>query len=83
MTKREPATATGVEPKHTEVGSVFVSNYPPYSFWSPDGVKRATEALDRPPLETTPFGLYLHIPFCNYACSFCCYAKRVRVERDL
>lgn len=21
--------------------------------------------------------LYVHIPFCNYACSFCCYAKHV------
>lgn len=26
--------------------------------------------------------LYIHIPFCNYACSFCCYAKRVGVEVD-
>jgi hypothetical protein len=27
---REPATATGLEPTATEVGSNFVSNYPPY-----------------------------------------------------
>jgi oxygen-independent coproporphyrinogen III oxidase len=24
-----------------------------------------------------PLGVYIHIPFCNYACSFCFYAKRV------
>src|SRR5689334_7145094 len=27
--------------------------------------------------------LYAHIPFCNYACNFCFYAKRVGVQRSL
>lgn len=26
--------------------------------------------------------LYVHIPYCNYACSFCCYAKHVGAGRD-
>ncbi|MBT8420519.1 MAG: coproporphyrinogen III oxidase family protein [Gammaproteobacteria bacterium] len=26
--------------------------------------------------------LYAHIPFCNYACTFCCYAKRVNAKRE-
>jgi oxygen-independent coproporphyrinogen-3 oxidase len=26
--------------------------------------------------------LYAHIPFCNYGCSFCCYAKKVRARQD-
>ena len=26
--------------------------------------------------------LYVHIPFCNYSCTFCCYAKRVGVRYD-
>lgn len=26
--------------------------------------------------------LYVHIPFCNYACSFCCYAKKVGESLD-
>lgn len=28
-----------------------------------------------------PLKLYLHIPFCNYACNFCFYVKRVGSER--
>lgn len=27
-----------------------------------------------------PMRLYVHIPFCNYACSFCCYAKHVGAD---
>lgn len=26
--------------------------------------------------------LYVHIPFCNYACNFCYYAKRIGANRD-
>lgn len=26
--------------------------------------------------------LYAHIPFCNYSCTFCCYAKRVGVKYE-
>ncbi|HXQ20062.1 MAG TPA: coproporphyrinogen-III oxidase family protein [Candidatus Acidoferrales bacterium] len=29
-----------------------------------------------------PLKLYVHIPFCNYACRFCFYAKRVGSRRD-
>lgn len=29
-----------------------------------------------------PIGLYAHIPFCNYACSFCFYAKRIGETRE-
>jgi len=28
-----------------------------------------------------PLKLYVHVPFCNYACTFCFYAKRVGVPR--
>ncbi len=27
-------------------------------------------------------GLYLHVPFCNYACTFCFYAKRIGASRE-
>ena len=27
-------------------------------------------------------GVYVHVPFCNYACSFCFYAKRVGDDRE-
>jgi oxygen-independent coproporphyrinogen III oxidase len=37
--------------------------------------------LERPQVDTEFMRLYVHIPFCNYACSFCCYAKKVGAER--
>ena len=57
----------------TEVGSYFVSNYPPFSQWKSDLVPIAIEALDTAPSETadTPLGLYIHIPFCRKRCKFC------------
>jgi len=54
----------------TEVGSYFVSNYPPYSQWSTDQLAAARAALDAPPAEV-PLGLYLHLPFCRKRCKFC------------
>jgi oxygen-independent coproporphyrinogen-3 oxidase len=31
----------------------------------------------RPRIGDGPLGVYVHVPFCNYACNFCFYAKRV------
>ena len=79
--KRDPATATGVDPVGTEVGSVFVSNYPPYSFWSTDRVDEARRALDSAPAAEDPgLGVYLHIPFCRKRCKFCYY--KVYTEKN-
>jgi len=55
----------------TTVGSYFVSNYPPYSFWSPECVPQAHAVLDAAPAPGTPLGVYLHIPFCRKRCTFC------------
>ena len=55
----------------TKVGAYFVSNYPPYSFWSADAVPDALAALERPPAADTPLGMYIHIPFCRKRCRFC------------
>ena len=54
----------------TDVGSYFISNYPPFSQWSAemlDGVKAALHGAAR----DVPLGLYLHIPFCRKRCKFC------------
>src|ERR1700683_1508129 len=59
------------EIEETTAGSYFVSNYPPYSFWSPAYVGDAYAALDRAPAPDTPLGIYLHIPFCRKRCHFC------------
>lgn len=55
----------------TEVGSYFISNYPPFSQWEQGQVDDVKEAFANPPLEDTPLGLYLHIPFCRKRCKFC------------
>ena len=54
----------------TEVGSYFISNYPPYSQWSRDQLGEVEAAMAAPPAEV-PLGLYLHIPFCRKRCKFC------------
>jgi oxygen-independent coproporphyrinogen III oxidase len=54
----------------TEVGSYFISNYPPFSAWSADQLDAVRAALDAPPGDV-PLGLYLHIPFCRKRCKFC------------
>ena len=54
----------------TEVGSYFISNYPPFSLWSTDHLGEVETALQAPPREV-PLGLYLHIPFCRKRCKFC------------
>ena len=66
--KPDPAT-TRTERSKTDVGSVFVSNYPPYSFWNAEDVAAAHAALNTAARD--PFGLYMHIPFCRKRCKFC------------
>src|SRR3990170_1887377 len=54
----------------TEVGSYFISNYPPFSAWSADQLDYVRAAIGQPPANV-PLGLYLHIPFCRKRCKFC------------
>jgi oxygen-independent coproporphyrinogen-3 oxidase len=54
----------------TEVGSYFISNYPPFSAWSQDQLGEVRAAFGAPPA-AVPLGLYLHIPFCRKRCKFC------------
>ena len=57
--------------KTTEVGSYFISNYPPFSLWSREHLPEIVAALDREPDRGIPLGLYIHIPFCRKRCKFC------------
>ncbi len=59
------------ETTKTEVGSYFISNYPPFSQWSESELPEVESALKSPPHPNTPLGLYLHIPFCRKRCKFC------------
>ena len=56
--------------KKTEVGSYFISNYPPFSQWTEEQVSELKTAMTTAP-EDVPLGLYLHIPFCRKRCKFC------------
>jgi oxygen-independent coproporphyrinogen-3 oxidase len=55
----------------TEVGSYFISNYPPFSLWKSENVPEIVAAFDGQPDASEPLGLYLHIPFCRKRCKFC------------
>ncbi|MFN9538323.1 MAG: coproporphyrinogen-III oxidase family protein [Planctomycetota bacterium] len=59
------------EATKTEVGSYFISNYPPYSQWKKELVPEILGAMSQPPRPDVPLGLYLHIPFCRKRCKFC------------
>ena len=72
-----PTTRAG---ETTEVGSVFISNYPPYSAWTAGQVPEALAAIARPAVGGAPLGLYLHIPFCRLRCKFCYF--KVYTEKD-
>jgi oxygen-independent coproporphyrinogen III oxidase len=69
-------------PKRTEVGSYFISNYPPYSAWNASHVPEALRALDTAPADATDrrLGLYMHIPFCRKRCKFCYF--RVYTDKN-
>ena len=66
--------------EQTEVGSYFISNYPPFSAWQPDQIPLAEAAVGRSPDPATPLGLYLHVPFCRKRCKFCYF--RVYTDRN-
>jgi oxygen-independent coproporphyrinogen-3 oxidase len=57
--------------QQTTVGSYFVSNYPPFSFWESDRDDLVDKAINTPASTETPLGLYMHIPFCRKRCHFC------------
>jgi oxygen-independent coproporphyrinogen-3 oxidase len=66
----------------TEVGSYFISNYPPYSQWKREYLPQVQHALTQPPTPGTPLGLYLHIPFCRKRCKFCYFKVFTQVKSE-
>ncbi len=76
----EPALQGLCHEEDTAVGNYFISNYPPYSFWTQDRVSEAHAALGRPPAPGTALGVYLHIPFCRKRCHFCYF--KVYTDKD-
>lgn len=76
----DPATTRKELDGSTEVGSVFVSNYPAYSFWNADDIDDFGAALDTAPRPDVPMGQYIHIPFCRKRCKFCYF--RVYTDKN-
>ena len=68
------------ETTKTEVGSYFISNYPPYSQWGDEDLPEVLSAMASPPRPNTPLGLYVHIPFCRKRCKFCYF--RVYTDKN-
>jgi len=67
------------ETTKTEVGSYFISNYPPFSQWTEEQLSEVRAAMNAPPADV-PLGLYLHIPFCRKRCKFCYF--RVYTDKN-
>ena len=64
--------ATSVKPKSKdETGSVFVSNYPPFSQWNQESVSEALNIFNKKQPTERKLGIYVHIPFCRKRCNFC------------
>ena len=76
----DEATEPETPQSQTEVGSYFISNYPPFSAWNREDIPAARQAIGASPAPDTPLGLYLHIPFCRKRCKFCYF--RVYTDKN-
>jgi oxygen-independent coproporphyrinogen-3 oxidase len=82
-----PTTKSPPFEKQTTAGNYFVANYPPFAFWKPEFVPQFEAALEHPRArlttdtsQSTPLGLYAHIPFCRKRCHFCYF--KVYTDKD-
>lgn len=81
MTKIFDIQSDGNEPT---TGSYFVSAYPPFSVWTPAGLKHYREALDcSAQAHEKTWGIYIHIPFCVDRCHFCYYLSHDRRPEEI
>lgn len=75
------ASPTPSSPKTSTVaGNYFISNYPPFSFWSGEQKVEVELALNSESAPGTKLGVYHHIPFCRKRCHFCYF--RVYTDKN-
>ncbi len=67
-------------PSSTLAGNYFISNYPPFSFWSEEQRVAVETALNSEPTPGAKLGIYHHIPFCRKRCHFCYF--RVYTDKN-
>lgn len=79
MNHESPDAATATK-SSTVAGNYFISNYPPFSFWSEDQRVEVEVALNSEPTPGAKLGLYHHIPFCRKRCHFCYF--RVYTDKN-
>ena len=77
MNNESPSSASAAK---TLAGNYFISNYPPFSFWSEDQKVEVEVALNSEPTAGTKLGVYHHIPFCRKRCHFCYF--RVYTDKN-
>ncbi len=58
-------------------GALHVPYAPPHIYPMAAPVFAAAPGAERTRSGDGPLAVYVHVPFCNYACTFCFYAKRV------
>ena len=76
----ETSAATPPKKSSTLAGNYFISNYPPFSFWSEDQKVEVELALNSEPAPGAKLGVYHHIPFCRKRCHFCYF--RVYTDKN-
>ena len=76
----EPAPPAAPKKAATLAGNYFISNYPPFSFWSEDQKVEVEVALNSESPAGTKLGVYHHIPFCRKRCHFCYF--RVYTDKN-
>ena len=79
--KDDPSTVADTPtPGSTVAGNYFISNYPPFSFWTADQKVEVEVAFNSDPDPAARLGVYHHIPFCRKRCHFCYF--RVYTDRN-
>lgn len=76
----ETAGSAPAKKSSTLAGNYFISNYPPFSFWSDNQKVEVEVALNSEPEPGAKLGLYHHIPFCRKRCHFCYF--RVYTDKN-